>query len=140
MKMNFNGNEFNASINSSSAENHSFNFEKGKKLLSENSPLILAILSSVLAIINLPFGLFMNISTKVLSDLIGSSLPHWIFALFVVTSVIIALSILCGVFAIILFTKTKKVTLNYAGLVLAILSFILCAVCLGLSIAGIVAW
>ena len=138
--MNFNGYEFNSNIDSISAKRHSVDFEKGKKLISENGSLIFGVISIVLATINLPFGLFMNLSTEFLSKLAGAGINHWISALFVITSIVIILSILCGVFSIVLFSKTKRTSLNCVGLALAIISFVVCAVCLGLNIAGVVAW
>lgn len=140
MEMNFNGYEFNSNIDSHSAKRHSVDFENGKKILSENSSFVLGVISIVLAIMNLPFGLFMNFSTEILSKLINNGLNHWIFVLFVVTGIITTLSVLCGVFSVVSFSKTKKKTLNCVGLALAIISFVVCAVCLALSILGIAAW
>ena len=140
MEMNFNGKEFNSTINSNSTNNNSLDFENGKKVLIKNIPFVLGIISFALSFINLPFGLFMNFSTSFLNNLIGKGITHWIFALFVITGVIITLSILCGVFAIILFAKTNKTTLNYIGFTISIISFVMCALCLGLNIAGIAAW
>ena len=140
MEMNFNGYEFNSNIDSHSAKRHSVDFENGKKILSENGSFILSVISVVLAVINLPFGLFMNLSTEILSKFINNGINHWIFALFVVTGIVITISVLCGVFSIVLFAKTKRTTLSCVGLALAIISFIVCAVCLTLSIVGIAAW
>ena len=140
MKIEFEGSEFNTSINSSNQNASSTDLERGKKVLVENGSLILAAVSFILSIANLPFGLFMNFSTEILSKITDRGLEHWIFALFIVTAIVILLSVLCGVFSVVLFAKSNKKLSHCAGLVIAIISFVLCAVCLGLNIVGMVAW
>ena len=140
MEMNFNGNEFSASINSSSEKRHSIDFENGKKIINENGSIVFSVIALVLSLINLPFGLFMNLSTVFLRTLTDGSINHWISVLLVTTSIVITLSILCGVVSIVLFSKAKKTTSSCIGLALAIISFVLCAVCLGLNIAGLAVW
>lgn len=140
MKIEFSGSEFNSNIKSNSAEFNTVNFETGRKLFRENGSLILGILSFILALSNLPFGLFMNFSTEILSKITEHGLEHWISVLFVTTAIAILFSILCGVFSIVLFAKSDKKASHCAGLIIAISSFVLCAICLGLNIAGMVAW
>ena len=140
MKVEFNGGDFNSNMNFTSAEIHTEAFERGRRIISENAGLILGILSFILALSNLPFGLFMNFSTEILSKFTEQGLGHWISVLFVVTVIVALLSVLCGVFSVVLFAKSDKKSSHCAGLVVAIISFVLCAVCLGLNIAGMVAW
>ena len=140
MKIEFNESEFNSSINSGSAEIHSADFERGKRLLSENGSFILGIFALALALSNIPFGLFMNLSTEILGKLTEHGLEHWIFVLFTVMSLVLLFSVLLGVFSIVLFARSDKKPLHCAGLVLAIISFVLCALCLALNIVGLTAW
>lgn len=140
MRIEINGSEFNSSINSDNTEVHTIDFQGGRNFLNENSCFFVSIISFVLAILNLPFGLFMNFSTEFLSRFTEHGLEHWIFALFIAVAIVILLSVLCGTFSIVLFAKSNKKLLHCAGLVIAIISFVLCAVCLGLNIAGMVAW
>ena len=140
MKVEFNGGDFNSNMNFGSAEIHTEVFERGRRVVSENASLLIGILSFLFALLNLPFGLFMNFSTEILSQITERGLGHWISVLFVITVILALLSVVCGVFAVILFAKSDKKIPHYAGLIIAIISFVLCAVCLGLNIAGMVAW
>ena len=140
MKIEFNQIEFSSIMNSDSDESSVFAFEGARKIFSENSSLILAVLSFIIALANLPFGLFMNFSTEALSKITEYGLEHWISALLVATAVMFSLSVICGVFSVVLFAKSDKKTSHFAGLVIAIVSFSLSAVCLGLNIAGLIAW
>ena len=140
MKIELNEHEFKSNINSSSIEKHNEHFEKGKRAVAENAGLILGMVSLALALFNLPFGLFMNFSTEILSKLTEHGLQHWIFALFIVTAVVILHSIICGVISVVLFVKSKKRISDCVGFIVSIVSFVLCMVCLALNIVGIVAW
>lgn len=140
MKIEFNGNGFNASMNSNDSKTYSVSLEKERRILRENGSLIAAIFSFILAISNLPFGLFINFSTEILSKITERGLEHWIFVLFVVTVIVVLLSVLCGIFSIVLFVKSDKSTSHCVGLAISIVSFVLCALCLGLNIVGVVTW
>ena len=140
MKIEFNGGEFNSNMDSAYVEMQTPDFEKGKQIFRENGSLILGIISFILALINLPFGLFMNYSTEILSKLTDSGLQHWITVLFVTAVIVISLSVICGVFAVVLFAKSDKKITHVAGLSIAIISFVLCFTCLGINIAGMAAW
>lgn len=139
MKIEFNEHVFKSNTNSADAENRN-ELEKGKKAVAENAGLILGMVSLALALFNLPFGLFMNFSTEILSKLAEHGLQHWIFALFIVTAVVILQSIICGVISIVLFVKSKKRISDCVGFIVSIASFVICMVCLALNIVGIVAW
>ena len=140
MKIAFNGGDFNPNMNFDFVKIHTEAFKRGRCVVSENAGLLLGILSFILAISNLLFGLFMNFSTEILSEFTEQGLGHWISVLFVITVTLALLSVLCGVFAVVLFAKSDKKPSHCAGLVVAIISFALCTVCLGLNIAGMVAW
>lgn len=140
MKIEFNSGEFNANMNCDLNGINNIDLDSGKKVLQENSSLIFSVLSLLLALANLPFGLFMNLSTELLNNWTERGLEHWISVLLVATTVLTALSVICGVIAVVLFAKSEKRTTHYVGLSLAITSFVLCAVCLTLNIAGMIVW
>lgn len=140
MKIEFNGGEFNSNANFDSEKMYNASFEKGKSIIRANGSLLLAILSFVLALLNLPFGLFMNFSTELLRKITEEGINNWIAALFVITVIVALLSLVCGVFAVALFAKSNKSLSHCAGLVISIISFVLCAVCLVLNVVGMVAW
>ncbi len=140
MKIEFNGNGYNASMNSNDSKTYSVSLEKEKRILRENGRLITAIFSFIIAISNLSFGPSMNFSTEILSKITERGLEHWIFLLFIVTAIAVLLSVLCGIFSIVLFVTSDKSTSHCVGLAISIVSFVLCALCLGLNIAGIVTW
>lgn len=140
MKIEFNQGEFNARINSGFDESGAFALEGVRKILNENSSLILGIVSFIIALANLSFGLFMNLSTEVLSKFAENGLEHWISVLFVTTVIMFLFSVLCGVFSIVLFAISNKKTSHFAGFAISIVSFSVCAVGLVLNIMGMVAW
>ena len=140
MRMEFNGGDFSSNMNFGAAEIDTEACKKGKHLIRENAGLILGILSFILALSNLLFGLFMNYSTEILSKFTEQGLEHWISVLFVITVIVALLSVLCGVLAVVFFAKSDKKISDCVGFAVAIISFVLCAVCLGLNIVGMVAW
>ena len=82
----------------------------------------------------------MNFSTELLRKITEEGINNWIAALFVITVIVALLSLVCGVFAVVLFAKSNKNLSHCAGLVISIISFVLCAVCLVLNVVGMVAW
>ncbi len=140
MKIEFDGSEFDSGMKCGHKELHSEGVEAGKRILGEYGGLVLGIISFVLAVSNLLFGLFMNFSTEILSKISGGGMEHWISVLIVSMAILIAFSVICGVFSIILFAKSDKRLLHVAGFVFAIISFTLCFVSIGLNIAGVIAW
>lgn len=142
MKVEFHENGFHANINEN--ENTSVCLRESSLMLKEgikrSAPLLLAIFALVISVTLLPFGLFMNIGTDLFAELLGQSLTHWITVLLVISLIMIAVSVICGTFAIVLAVKSKKP--GTAGIVVAlsVLSFVICAICLILNILGFFLW
>lgn len=140
MKMEFNDNNFfsNMSIQEDEeTKDVNDNVEKIKLFLKNNLAFIFGSIAVIIALCNLPFGLFMNFSTKILSEYLGNSLPHWVFVLSLVTLII---SIICGVSSIVCYPKSEKKITDSIGIALGILSFIIVCCCLLLNIFGICLW
>lgn len=142
MKVEFNGNVFSAEMDDLSRDNSSFDvgIDVEKMIFRNNGALMLGILAFVISLCNLPFGLFMNFSTKILAEYLGSGLPHWVSVLFAFSSVTLALSLTSGVFSVVCFAKSSKRMVDTTGLVFSIISFVMVCFCLIMNILGIVVW
>lgn len=139
MRVEFNGNNFSAEMNSSSVA-PTVDIEGGKKLFKNNRTLIFGIIALAITLGNLPFGLFMNLSTEILSSFVGVGLPHWVFVLFAFSAVMLAISLICGIFSIISFAKSEKSMLDSLGLAFTVISFVMFCLCISLNIVGLTAW
>lgn len=142
MRVEFNGKRFSADMDSNSSAKKSVEVEidTAKVLFKGSNTLICGIISLAISLCNLPFGLFMNISTEILSQYLDTGLPHWVFVLFALSSTTLALSGISGIFAIVNFAKSEKHMSDWAGFSLSILSFILICLCFILNIVGLFAW
>lgn len=140
MKIEFNTNALSANINGDECVSDSVGKELTGGLFKSNLPFFLGIIALVSSVINLPFGIFMNVGAELLRQVYEAGVPHWIFILFVASATIIAVSAACAVASIVLFAKAKKTSLDTLGLVLSILSFVISAICLVLNILGITVW
>lgn len=98
MKIEFNASEFDPISNRSYEDIYSDGVEAGKKLFGEYGSLMLGVVSFILAISNLLFGLFMNFSTEILGKISDGGTEHWISVLIVAMSILIAISVICGFF------------------------------------------
>ena len=142
MRVEFNGKSFTADMDSNSSAKKSVEVEidTPKLLFSGSNTLICGIISLAISLCNLPFGLFMNISTEILSQYLGTGLPHWVFVLFALSSTMLTISGISGVFAIVNFAKSQKRIVDWAGFSLSVISFVLICLCFTLNIVGLVAW
>lgn len=141
MKVEFNGNTFSAEMDSNIQDDSAnVGFDIEKLMLKSNGALVFGLLSLVISLCNMPFGLFMNFSTKILAEYLGSGLPHWVSVLFAFSSVTLALSLTSGVFSVVCFAKSTKRMADTAGLILSIISFVMVCFCFVMNILGIVAW
>lgn len=140
MKIEFNSVGINSNSNSPLDDLGGFNFALSSKILRENGSLILAIISALLAFLNLPFGLFMNLSTEILNRLTEHGSHHWLVVLFVVSFVIALLSVLLGIFSIVMFVRSEKNTVQYIALSLSISAFVISSVCIALDIYSLLSW
>lgn len=143
MKVEFNENGFSAEMDYEQPEqNASLDIDAvaEKLIIKNNGALIFGIVALAIAIGNLPFGLFMNLSTKILAQHLGNGLPHWVSVLFALSAVTLALSLTSGVLSVVCFAKSKKRMTDTTGLVLAIISFAMVCFCFVMNVLGIVAW
>ena len=139
MKMEFNTNGFSATMRDNNEE-HSSQSNSFPNLIKDKKSFLLGLAAIVISVFNLPFGLFMNFSTRLLEVILETGLMHWIIVLCVFSVLMIAVAILCGVLSIVSYTKSEKTSVDMLGLVLSIFSFAVGAVCLVLNIIGITVW
>ena len=109
-----------------------------KNIITENWPLTLGGLSLILSVVNLPFGLFMNLNKHVFNNVNGVNLSYWMAVLLVFSAVFVIVSISSGVFSIICYTKSRKKTTDVAGVLLSLISFLVCIAVIVLDILGLV--
>lgn len=141
MKVEFNGNTFSAEMDSNIQDDSAnVGFDIEKLMLKSNGAFVFGLLSLVISLCNMPFGLFMNFSTKILAEYLGSGLPHWVSVLFAFSSVTLALSLVSGVFSVVCFAKSTRRMVDTTGLIFSIISFVMVCFCFVMNILGIVAW
>ena len=139
MRVEFNENGFSANIHENGYP-HTDEYVLFRNGIKKQTALILAVVSLVIAALLLPFGLFMNIGTDLLAHLLGENLTHWTTVLLVLSFLLMAISVLCGVLAMVLARKAKQEGITLAVMMLAVFSFVLCAACLVLNILGLIIW
>ena len=108
--------------------------------LRDNGAFVLGVLASIVALANLPFGLFANVSADFMSQILTSSIGHFVSVLFSVSVIMLAGSVLLGVFSIISYVRSRKCTLDNIGFASAILSFAISITGLVLNIIALVTW
>ena len=102
--------------------------------------LLLGIIAIVFSIIELPLGLFINLSYDALNSALGITATHWVVVLFAISVIVAVLSIACGIISIVCYAKSAKQTVDIVGMVLSIISFVISTSCLVLNIVGFVIW
>ena len=108
--------------------------------LKKNLCLVFGIIALFISVMLLPMGFLMNVSIDVLNALLAENLFHYITVYVSLLSIVGVISIICAVISIVFFAKSKKATSDIVGLLLAILSFVLCAVALVLLILSLLVW
>ena len=139
MRVEFNENGFSANMNENGYPHTDRPIFFGSSIKKQVA-LILAVVSLVIAALLLPFGLFMNIGTDLLADLLGENLTHWTTVLLVLSFLLMAISVFCGILAIVQARKVRQEGMTLAVIMLAVLSFVLCSACLVFNILGLVIW
>ena len=136
MRVEFNGTGFHAEMNQSEDARNS-NSVSPALFFQNEKPLFFGLIALVVAMINLPFGIFMNLSTEAITKIFESSASQWIAVLCVISCVIICASITLGILSICYFSKSKKNSNDVVGLAVAIFSFAICVIGVVLNIAGV---
>ena len=140
MKVEFNMNSFSSGVNRDGFAGETLGTEFEKGFIKSKMPLIFGAIALFTSVINLPFGMFINLSTEFLQRVHSNGVPHWLSVMLVFSALIIALSIASAVICTVLFAKSKKATTDIAGLIMSILSFVTSAICITLNILGITLW
>ena len=108
MKIEFNKNGFSAEMNSLNETSCNEKVSSFKFNIQENKVLLFGILAFIISVITLPFTLLLNFNFDILQQIFNTSIQHWITILFIVSTVMILLSLVCGIFSISLYKKTQK--------------------------------
>lgn len=137
MRVEFNGNGFSADMNEGNGK--ITDSQSGfKSIIANNWSLVLGIFSLILSVINLPFGLFINLNKQIFKNVNGVNLSYWMAILLVFSMVFVIVSILSGVFSILCYSKSSKKTTDVAGILLSIVSFLVCATVITLDVVGLI--
>ncbi len=137
MKVEFNGNTFSSEMGNGihpgrpSYEIGDIGFLKGKK------PLLLGVIALVASVINLPLAFFINLSIDFLDATEAAGSTYWLVVLYVFASLLLAASVTSGVCSTVSFAKGEKNSLNSAGLIMSIFSFVICLTCIILNILSL---
>lgn len=138
MRVEFNSNGFRADMNDSPEYKEDNRYEVSL-FVKSNKTLIFGLLSLFLSLVNLPFGLFINLSRRISGNLDGISASCWITILVVMAAIFSVFSVSSAIASIVIFSKSEKNSFNIAGFISSILSFAICIIALVLIVIGIVA-
>lgn len=138
MKAEFNQNGFSSSME------HDFSFPKTKKenpaigqIVGKNSVILFGILSTILSFLLIPLAFVANILNDILQKALGA-MPSSYLLLFLSVALVMALCSICfGIISIVLYGKSNKHNTDTVGLILSILSFVLCAIVMTFGIVTI---
>ncbi len=139
MKVEFNSNGFTAEMDSPTSPDNNSRHEKAASY-NVPKPLVLGIASLVLALGNLPFGFFMNMSFELISEHVTAGVPTWLWTLLVFSGIFLLISAVCALFAIAAFFKSEKGVVRGLGVSLAIIAVLVICLCIYLNANGIIAW
>ena len=139
MKIDFKDNTFSASMNEE-APIIEISHVPSLHFLKNNKPLFFGVLAFLISLINIPFGIFMNLSTEFLIKIFEVNASHWISVLFVFSACIITASLTFSILALVCYPKSKKAAYDKIGIAISILTFAICAIGITFSILGLCTW
>lgn len=141
MKFESDERNFSLNINSFGESERKNEFESAGKLIKENKSLFLSIIAIAVALANLAFGLFINFSSRILTNVWESAENyHFIVVMLVIAVVMTVASVTLGILALVYYRKSEKSSLDKAAVFTAILSFVLSGAALSFNFLGLFVW
>jgi len=125
MKVNFKENAFYADMNNSS-EYQKDSSKEFSSFVKNNKSLVCGIFAILLSVINLLFGVIININTYIFVNSNNIGVTHWITVLLVLSVILTLISIVFGVFSVISYTKSNQNSSAVIGLIISIIAFVVC--------------
>ena len=140
--MKFESDERNFSLNMNSFEGteRRNEFENAGEVIKENKPLFFSVIAVAIALANLAFGLFINLSSKILTNVLESQNYHFTVVMLVIAVVMSVVSVALGILTLVYYSKSEKRSLDKTAVFAAILSFALSIAALTLDIVGLFIW
>ena len=140
--MKFESDERNFSLNMNSFEGteRRNEFENAGEVIKENKPLFFSVIAVAVALANLAFGLFINLSSKILTNVLESQNYHFTVVMLVIAVVMSVVSVALGILTLVYYSKSEKRCLDKTAVFAAILSFALSIAALTLDIVGLFIW
>ena len=140
--MKFESDEKNFSLNMNSFPDmgRAREFQKAGTLIKKNQSLFFSIISIAVALSNIAFGLFINLSNKLLSNVWESNNYHFIVVMLIVSLVMSVVSVTLGILALVYYHKSPRHSLDKVAVFVAVLSFILSITALVLDFVGLLIW
>ena len=126
MKAEFNKNGMYAEINVTSEPSEAEIALSSFKFLGEQVTLLLGILAMFTASANLLFGLIAKIMINTAGGVAGNIPWHIVTVMVVISCVLAAISVVCGVVSIIKYTNSARKTGETIGFALSVISFVVC--------------
>ena len=115
-------------------------FENAGKVIKENKPLFFSVIAIAVALANLAFGLFINLSSKILINVLESENYHFIVVMLVIAVTMSIVSVTLGILTLAYYPKSEKRPLDKTAVFVAIFSFALSLVALSLDFIGLFIW
>ena len=108
--------------------------------IKNNGALVCGIVAILISLVSLPIGLFMKLGQDILIDIFDHRSQHLFFVMFIISTVILLVSVIFGAISVCLFRKEPKVVTARVGLALSLISFVISTSALALNIISFIVW
>lgn len=143
MKMEFNGNQFSASMNmnmnAEPQEKATFiQDEQVVGAVKKHFALIPAIIAFISALIQIPYGLMASLWAEFFVDLFGMNAARFALAVILINVVVAAITVALSVVSLVTTTKQKECRTNGISRILSIIALSLCGLALIVNIVCVI--
>ncbi|MBQ9773245.1 MAG: hypothetical protein IJW49_11995 [Clostridia bacterium] len=126
MKVQFDGSGFSAQMGEEQVRSNATKLDN--KLTKKQMGLVLGVLALVTSLALLLFGFVGSASVDVLYSFFGMPTLRYVLLMTVICLVIAAVSVSCGIVSVVSYAKSAKETGDLVGMILSIISFVVCFV------------
>ena len=137
MKVEFNNGFISATMSDSDISSPTQSEKCISAFVRVNKAIILGAIALFIALVSLPFGLFINFSTELVCQIYASGVGYWLTVMLIFSLVTVSISISCAVFAIIIFARKEKTTYDTLGFFFSVISLAVSVSSIILNIVGI---
>ena len=139
MRMEMNGNKMSMETDGIHTQNDAKHSYCMQKKIKNNLGFLFGIIALLISILNISFSFGLIYITDFLGKISSNRFPLWIIFLFVLSLILILVSIIISAFSIIFYVKSNRQEIDKMSVILVVLSFIFSVACLVFDIIGLTA-